>query len=398
MKSSFFRSYLQTLARYKWLAVALFIASVGISGFMAFQIEPQPKYIAVGALRANTTEDSLTPTTRQIIQQGQQFSRAEELVNLLLAENVRKAVADYIQVSPEEVRQKLLLKLPSEETAGMLQVLYRDDSAETANQAVAALMEAMVQQSQLINNARLSARVEELKQTLPQARENLQQAEQKLYDYYGADEAELSRLEAEVTQQKERVEQLQAALSQAEASQSQMVSSLAIAQAPQVSPTKSNQRFFLTLSSGAIVGVLLGGGLILLLTAIPKKSPPLQLRQPLLNAYKGRCAITGCDVEDALEILWLESQGGDGTHAVGNGVVLRADIHKLFLAQQMAIEPMTLKVVLSPNLRKTSYGKLAGRAIALPDAEDNRPNIEAIERHYRHCDWIEAQKKETEEG
>ena len=51
-------------------------------------------------------------------------------------------------------------------------------------------------------------------------------------------------------------------------------------------------------------------------------------RRALLLAYEGRCALTGCDVEPALEAAHVADwrSGND----VGAGILLRADLHRLF--------------------------------------------------------------------
>ena len=51
-------------------------------------------------------------------------------------------------------------------------------------------------------------------------------------------------------------------------------------------------------------------------------------RQALLVAYEGRCAITGCDVESALEAAHVADWRSEND--AGAGVLLRADLHRLF--------------------------------------------------------------------
>lgn len=392
MKSSFLNRYLNTLNRYKWLALGCFTLCVGVSGVMAFQIEPLPKYIAAGSLTANSPTLSLSNTTNQIVQQGQQLS-----VELLLADNVIKAVADKMQVELQEVREHLLLRPPTAERPGMLQVMYRDDDPKQASEAVSYLMQAMVQQSRLVNVARLKQVVETVRQRLPQAQKELKDAEDKLYQYVGGDEQERSRLERQVTVKKETVDKLQTALADVESAESEIVSSLAIAQAPQVAETKANLRFFKTLGIGILAGLLVSSGLILLLTFITKQPNRAEFRRKLLEAYKGRCPITGCDVEDALEVVRLDPYKNIKASDLWNGLILRADIEKLFNAKKMAIEPVNLKVQISPELANTSYGKLAGRRLALPEDEESRPNLDALEWRYRQCQWIGDEKGEPEE-
>lgn len=53
-----------------------------------------------------------------------------------------------------------------------------------------------------------------------------------------------------------------------------------------------------------------------------------EFRQALLLAYEGRCAITGCDVESALEAAHVADWRSEND--AGAGVLLRADLHRLF--------------------------------------------------------------------
>ena len=51
-------------------------------------------------------------------------------------------------------------------------------------------------------------------------------------------------------------------------------------------------------------------------------------RQALFRAYEGRCAITGCDVEPALEAAHVADWRSEND--AGAGILLRADLHRLF--------------------------------------------------------------------
>jgi predicted restriction endonuclease len=53
-------------------------------------------------------------------------------------------------------------------------------------------------------------------------------------------------------------------------------------------------------------------------------------RRQLLLAYEGRCAVTGCDVEVALEAAPIEPYQGPHSNDIANGLLLRADVHPLF--------------------------------------------------------------------
>lgn len=101
-------------------------------------------------------------------------------------------------------------------------------------------------------------------------------------------------------------------------------------------------------------------------------------RRALLAAYGGRCAITGCDAEDALEAAHIIGYLGPDTQHVSNGLLLRADIHTLFDLDLLAICPDTLSVALAPSLRASTYSVLEGVALSLPAALAQRPDRDAL--------------------
>lgn len=87
-----------------------------------------------------------------------------------------------------------------------------------------------------------------------------------------------------------------------------------------------------------------------------------QFKKDLVKAYKGKCAITGCDTPQVLEAAHIVPHRGRQTDVAQNGILLRADIHKLFDAGLLAIEPSgELSIHLAPKFGtvfiKTSLGK-----------------------------------------
>jgi predicted restriction endonuclease len=102
-------------------------------------------------------------------------------------------------------------------------------------------------------------------------------------------------------------------------------------------------------------------------------------REALLDAYHRRCAITGCDVPEALEAAHLRPYRGPDSNAVTNGLPLRADIHTLFDLRLLAPDPLTRKIVISKRLTQTQYGSLSGCQLADPVAAWQRPSLETLE-------------------
>ena len=105
-------------------------------------------------------------------------------------------------------------------------------------------------------------------------------------------------------------------------------------------------------------------------------------RRKLLIAYGGRCPITDCDVESAIEAAHIIPYQGTQTNHLTNGLPLRADIHTLFDLHLLSIRPDTNAVVIAPELVGTCYQYLADRKLTLPQDQKTVPNQNALSKHH----------------
>ena len=77
-------------------------------------------------------------------------------------------------------------------------------------------------------------------------------------------------------------------------------------------------------------------------------------RVAVTEAYRRRCAITGESTLLALEAAHIVPYSEEGTHEVPNGLLLRADFHRLFDAGLVSVTPdMTVRV--SPRIREACW-------------------------------------------
>jgi hypothetical protein len=104
-------------------------------------------------------------------------------------------------------------------------------------------------------------------------------------------------------------------------------------------------------------------------------------RQAVLVAYGRRCAVTGCDIEEALEAAHIVPYKGAHTNAVKNGLLLRADMHTLFDLGLFRIDPATFTVVMSPQLKASSYAQYDGARLTLPQLKPLHPSAQALAMH-----------------
>jgi putative restriction endonuclease len=102
-------------------------------------------------------------------------------------------------------------------------------------------------------------------------------------------------------------------------------------------------------------------------------------RLALLDAYQGRCVVTGCDAAWALEGAHLCPYRGPDSNVVTNGLLLRADIHTLFDLRLLAPDPATRIIVVSKLLAGTQYEVLSNCRLSDPAAVWQRPDQDALE-------------------
>jgi hypothetical protein len=117
------------------------------------------------------------------------------------------------------------------------------------------------------------------------------------------------------------------------------------------------------------------------LAAIVQRQGQGEFRAKVLMAYRGLCAVTGCDVAEALEAAHIVPYRGPDTNHPSNGLLLRADLHTLFDLGLMAIDSADMRLLLSPRLTGTAYADLAGKQLQLPDEQSQAPSKEALDMH-----------------
>ena len=109
-------------------------------------------------------------------------------------------------------------------------------------------------------------------------------------------------------------------------------------------------------------------------------------RALVTDAYHRRCAVTGEKSLPALEAAHIRAHAADGPNRADNGLLLRADIHRLFDDGYVTVDP-DLRFVVSPRLREEfengrEYYRLDGNALAnLPDEPGERPLRDYLDWH-----------------
>lgn len=108
-------------------------------------------------------------------------------------------------------------------------------------------------------------------------------------------------------------------------------------------------------------------------------------RVSVTDAYERACAATGEHSLPALEAAHIRSYAEEGPHEVRNGILLRADLHRLFDKGYVTVTPK-LQIEVSSRLRADynngrAYYPLHGTALRTPASDRDRPAPEFLTWH-----------------
>jgi hypothetical protein len=115
-----------------------------------------------------------------------------------------------------------------------------------------------------------------------------------------------------------------------------------------------------------------------------------KFRDSLLDAFQGKCAITACDVERALDAAHIFPYRGDKTDYLWNGLLLRLDLHRLFDSYLLTIDPLSGQVYLEPSLMN-SYEGVANTQVCFPEEPVSLNRKLALRWHNAQCSWLRSE-------
>ncbi|MNS80952.1 hypothetical protein D3C72_1146490 [compost metagenome] len=88
-----------------------------------------------------------------------------------------------------------------------------------------------------------------------------------------------------------------------------------------------------------------------------------RFRLNMMELYGSKCSISGEGVVEVLEAAHIVGHADTGINHTANGLLLRSDLHRLFDASLIAINPRSLAIAVSLDLAETEYQKLAGQKL-----------------------------------
>lgn len=117
------------------------------------------------------------------------------------------------------------------------------------------------------------------------------------------------------------------------------------------------------------------------LGSVVRRQGQAKFRLALLKAYDGRCAITGCTITALLEAAHIVPYQGADTNVVGNGLLLRADIHTLFDLGLLWVDADKRIVKLADELKGSEYMRYQDMPILSPKSAVDQPSAKALQSH-----------------
>lgn len=119
----------------------------------------------------------------------------------------------------------------------------------------------------------------------------------------------------------------------------------------------------------------------------------IRFRADLLKAYDGRCAVTGSAVEPILQAAHIVPYNGRETNHVSNGLLLRIDIHALFDAGLIGVDPDRRTIWIDASLYGTEYDRWNGRPLHQPTDVNAQPRSEYLLERARRLSGEAGQQK-----
>ncbi|MHC5826284.1 MAG: lipopolysaccharide biosynthesis, partial [Nostoc sp.] len=145
---------------------------------------PPISYIGSAALTYSGPPVSFSTTGSQIQQQGKELNE-----DVLLSNQIIVGVAEKAGVKPKKLADSIALTLPKKNArtgeleSSILDLKYVDTDAKRAIQVLGELMQSMIKLSSDINTKRLQDIIQKINDRTPQAKRELQIAENKLEQY-----------------------------------------------------------------------------------------------------------------------------------------------------------------------------------------------------------------------
>ena len=128
------------------------------------------------------------------------------------------------------------------------------------------------------------------------------------------------------------------------------------------------------------VAIILGGHVE---ATVRRRRGQREYRFKLMEKFGEVCAFSGEQPPQVLEAAHIDSFARTGSHDLNGGLLLRRDVHTLFDANLMTVEPGTWRIHVAPRIQQFStYRGFHGQELQVPS--NSRPDTPLVEEHFRH--------------
>jgi hypothetical protein len=126
------------------------------------------------------------------------------------------------------------------------------------------------------------------------------------------------------------------------------------------------------------VEIILGGHVE---ATVRRRRGQREFRFKLMERFGEICAFSGEQPPQVLEAAHINSFAQTGEHHLNGGLLLRRDIHSLFDANLISVNPESWKIQIAPRLQSfETYRPLNGRSLLVP--EGSRPSVDLVRSHF----------------
>lgn len=111
------------------------------------------------------------------------------------------------------------------------------------------------------------------------------------------------------------------------------------------------------------------------LAEVLSRNGQAKFRSDLMAIFGNMCIVSNCNIPEALQAAHIVTKKGHDLNKISNGLILRSDIHLLFDADLMSIDPRDFVVSFDERCTKY-YSDFHGKSIY--ENLQNHPNLKAL--------------------
>lgn len=187
------KRYLLAVDRYRWVIPVGFILGMGVAGAVASRPEPAPTFNAKAVLAANKPPVTFSTTVADVNQSVENLTPEDLLTEQVVQNTAKETGVDARAIRRDTTIKKVKIDLTggggssgrrsTGPTIYHFTIDYRDADSKRSSQVVQELVKQIIDQSRVKNSSQLREVIKSIDNRLPQIRNELITAEQRLEQY-----------------------------------------------------------------------------------------------------------------------------------------------------------------------------------------------------------------------